>query len=307
MGAQEELGIGRNQGFRQRRRLDQKKPPEIPRRELPVGGPVHGRGRRDIEDGDALHGIGMVERQPMGHARAAVVSYDAEPVMAERPHQRHLVSGHGAFRVVAVLIAAGRTRGVTIAAQVRGDDGKTRGNQLRSDRIPGGVGLRMAVQKQHGGSASGLRAMDPHTGLDLDVERGETRQEFGVGHEFKAGVGRRQASGRPPHTAVTAVAAGLTRREGGAAATGTSPALAADQRMERAAHRCKGARPTTVRRALPPKGPASATANSASKPPRRHQCRRHSVESRQWRPGRAAGCHDAWRRSRTAAGTDRRG
>jgi hypothetical protein len=83
MRAQEILRVRLDQPLRQRRRLDQEEPPEIQRGEALVSACVHGGGGRNIQHGHALNRIRMIQRHTMGHAAAAVMTDDAEPLMAQ--------------------------------------------------------------------------------------------------------------------------------------------------------------------------------------------------------------------------------
>ena len=56
-------------------------------------------GRDDVEQDQALDGIGRVERQAIGDTAAAIVTHDVEPVMAERAHHADAVLRHRALGI----------------------------------------------------------------------------------------------------------------------------------------------------------------------------------------------------------------
>lgn len=59
--------------------LDQKEPPGVGGGERLVRGRIHQVGRRDVEHGGALHGIGMIEHHAMQHPAAPVATRGPEP------------------------------------------------------------------------------------------------------------------------------------------------------------------------------------------------------------------------------------
>ena len=95
--AQEVFGVGVDQPLGQVEGLDQEEPPEIAGGELLVGAGVHrGRGR-DVEHGQALDRIGVVQRHAVRDPAAAVVADHGEAVEAQAAHHLDLVLGHGAL------------------------------------------------------------------------------------------------------------------------------------------------------------------------------------------------------------------
>ena len=99
------------------------------------------------EHGEALDPRRMVERQTVGAVGPAVVSRDREALEAERPHDGEVVAGPRALRVRLVVCGRRRLRAVAVAAQIGGYDREIAG-QLRRDRVPHDVRLRMPVQEQ---------------------------------------------------------------------------------------------------------------------------------------------------------------
>ena len=143
--AQKIFRIRRDQPFRQGMGLDEEEPPEIPGGEGLVGAGVHRRRGGDVEQGEALDPLRMVQGQAVGDAPAPVVTDDGEPVVAERPHHRHRVRRHGALGVRGVALPARGLVRIAVAAQVHGHDHAALG-QARGDVEPGRQGLRVAVQ-----------------------------------------------------------------------------------------------------------------------------------------------------------------
>ena len=81
--AQEIFRIGVDQPLGQVVRLDQEEPPEIAGGEFLVGPGVHrGRGR-DVEHGQTLDGVRVVQRHAVGHPAAAVVADHGEALKAQ--------------------------------------------------------------------------------------------------------------------------------------------------------------------------------------------------------------------------------
>ncbi len=159
--AEEELRVGADHPFRQVVGLDQEEPPEVSGRELLVGPLVHRRGRRDVEECEALDRVRVIERHAVGDPRPAVVPHHGEASEAQAPHHLHLVEGHGPLGVGAVVPTAGRLRGVAVAAQVRRDDRVAGLAEARRDLVPGDVRLGVAVEQQHRRSGAGDGDPDP--------------------------------------------------------------------------------------------------------------------------------------------------
>lgn len=68
-----------------------------------MNGQCHDLSAQSSEVCGALDAVGVVEAQPVHDPRAPVVAGDGEPLVAEMGHEGHLVLGHGAERVVAVV------------------------------------------------------------------------------------------------------------------------------------------------------------------------------------------------------------
>ena len=75
----------------------------VPAREAHVGRVVHVERRHDVDQRELVDEPGMVEREPVRDAPAAVVSDDGEALVAERAHQRDEVAGHRALAVLGVV------------------------------------------------------------------------------------------------------------------------------------------------------------------------------------------------------------
>jgi len=85
----------------------------------------------------------MIERQPVSDPRPTVVRNDREALVPQSPHHRHQLGSDLALvphRVAQKLANA-------VSGKVRSNDGMA-GRERRCDRVPGRMGLRVAVQKQ---------------------------------------------------------------------------------------------------------------------------------------------------------------
>ena len=111
-GLVEEIGIGADQPFRKGRRLLQEIPVPISAREAAVDLGESGVRRGYVHQGDCAHGARVVERQPMGCPRAAIVANKMETFKPEAAHQAGLVARHGAKGVVGAVGLGGRLGGV---------------------------------------------------------------------------------------------------------------------------------------------------------------------------------------------------
>lgn len=85
----------------------------------------------------------------MCHPRATVVCADEELVEAERAHQLDLILRHHPFGIIGMIRQTGRFGAVAVAAQVSRDHVLVL-CQRRRDVMPDHMGLRMAMQQQHG-------------------------------------------------------------------------------------------------------------------------------------------------------------
>ena len=112
-----------------------------------VGAPVHLARRHDIEHGQLLDGLGMIQRQAIGDAPAAVMPGDGEALEAELAHEGDLVARHGPLGIGLVIGRRRRLGAVAIAAQIRRDHGEVP-RQPGRDSVPHDMGLGMAVQQQ---------------------------------------------------------------------------------------------------------------------------------------------------------------
>jgi hypothetical protein len=116
-------------------------------------------GRHHVEDGKVTDHVGVVERHPVGAARAAVVTDHPEPIEPERRHRRDLVAGQRAHAVGRVVGCAGRLAARAVAAQVGGDDREPL-SERGGHPVPHEVGLRDAVQQQDRRPVATQPAMD---------------------------------------------------------------------------------------------------------------------------------------------------
>ncbi len=88
----EEIGIGGDEPLRQRGGLRQEEPVEVGEREGHVGATERLAGGDDVEHGELLHPLGVIESQTIGHAAAAVVAGHHEALEAELRHDGDLVA-----------------------------------------------------------------------------------------------------------------------------------------------------------------------------------------------------------------------
>ena len=130
-----------------------------------IGAPVHLARRHDVEHGELLDGVGMIERQAIGDASAAVMPGDGEALEAEMAHEGDLVARHRPLRIGLVIRRRRRLGAVAIAAQIRRDHGEIP-RQPRRDLVPHDVGLRdghaaaaAAAPTRHGAGGSRPRQL----------------------------------------------------------------------------------------------------------------------------------------------------
>jgi len=149
-------------------------------------------GRHDIEHGQLRDRIGMIERQPMPHASAAVVADHGKARVAEVLHHLDLVEGHCPLRVVGMALAVGRLAAGAVAAQVGHVDGVGL-RQVGRHQPPRDVRLRCAVQQQHRRSRAAAHDVDLGT-RRLHPRGGE------AGKELRGDAGRGGLAGRDHRT-----------------------------------------------------------------------------------------------------------
>ncbi|MEY9460959.1 hypothetical protein ABH973_001372 [Bradyrhizobium ottawaense] len=138
-------------------------------------------GRQDIEHRELRQPAGMVEREAIGDAAAAVVAGQREVHVTEPLHHLHHRLGHRALAVGDVQrIALGHV-GPAIARQI-GDDQREVLGQLRRDLVPHHMGLGEAVQEQQRRPAAADAGEDPAEG-GVDPFGGKIRIKVGeIGH-----------------------------------------------------------------------------------------------------------------------------
>jgi hypothetical protein len=133
----------------------------------------------DVHDAELLDAPGMVEREPVGDARPAVVRRDGEAPVAEMRHQLREVPRHLALGVGRVVRRRRRLERAAVAAQVGAVDG-VRLRQRRRDPVPHRVRLRVAVQQQQR-RAFAAAPQAQHAAGDLDALERESGEEH-AGH-----------------------------------------------------------------------------------------------------------------------------
>jgi hypothetical protein len=81
----------------------------------------------DVEHRGVRHLVGVIERHPVRHPAAAILSDDGKLVEAEVLHDFYLIECHRALRVVDVHLAVGWFAAVAVATKVGDDDRASRG------------------------------------------------------------------------------------------------------------------------------------------------------------------------------------
>jgi hypothetical protein len=119
----------------------------IGRRKAHVGLAIHGRRRRDIEDGNPAYPVGMVPGHTVGNTATAIMAGNHEMPVTKLLHQLDHIRRHGAFGIGGMCGIAVRGGAVAIAAQIGGNHRKMLG-QFRGDPVPHHVGLWKAVKQQ---------------------------------------------------------------------------------------------------------------------------------------------------------------
>ena len=119
--------------------------------------PAAARACMDGRTESPLDRLRVVQRQPVGRARAAVMRQHAETVMPEMAHQADGIARHLALGIGGAAFAGRRAVAVAIAAQVHQHD-TVRARQRGRHTVPHRHRLRMAVQKQQGRPAGLQRA-----------------------------------------------------------------------------------------------------------------------------------------------------
>jgi hypothetical protein len=112
----------------------------------------------------------------MGDSAAAIMSGHEESLVPELPHDFNLVKGHGMKGIVTVVVAISGLARITVAPQIREDDGVFLG-ECRRDFMPGQVCFWMAVDKQERPAISFGENVDFSAGC-LNPLGLESRQEF---------------------------------------------------------------------------------------------------------------------------------
>jgi hypothetical protein len=144
--------VGADLVLGERLRLGEEEPVPVGEAELQVRRAQGVAGGHDVQHRELGDQVGVVERQPVGYPGASVVAHDGELVEAELAHHQRLVPRHRALGVGLMRRAAGRLAAVAVTAQVGQDDRMILGEN-RGDVVPHDVGLRVAVQQQHGRAA----------------------------------------------------------------------------------------------------------------------------------------------------------
>ena len=89
-----------------------------------IGAPVHLARRHDVEHGELLDGVGMIQRQAIGDPPAAVMPRHGEALEAEMAHEGDLVARHGPLGIGLMIRRRRRLGAAAIAAQIWRDHGE---------------------------------------------------------------------------------------------------------------------------------------------------------------------------------------
>jgi hypothetical protein len=142
-----------------RLRLGEEEPVPVAKAEFSVGVLEGVPGRDDVQYRELGDHIRVVECHPVTDPGAAVVARHGELLKAQIAHHQHLVPGHRALAVGLMAGAAGGLAAVAVAAQVGQDHGVVFGEH-GGHVMPHDVGLRVAVQQQHGTAAAADQRVD---------------------------------------------------------------------------------------------------------------------------------------------------
>jgi hypothetical protein len=80
---------------------------------------------------------------------SAVVPHYSKPLEPKVAHDFYLVERHGPLRVVGMILAIRWLAAVAVSSQISSNHGEFFG-QTGCDLVPHHMGLRVAVQEQHG-------------------------------------------------------------------------------------------------------------------------------------------------------------
>lgn len=114
------------------RRLAEKEPVPPAGRELCVTLLKRLADRYGVHHDELRDQLGVIGGQPLRDVGTAVVADEREAIVAEQPHQRDAVAGHGALRVRRVIPRRPRLRRLAIAAEV----GERRCGRPRAEARP---------------------------------------------------------------------------------------------------------------------------------------------------------------------------
>jgi hypothetical protein len=143
----------------ERLRLGEEEPVPVSEAEFPAGVLEGVPGRDDVQHRELGDRIRVVECHPVTDPGAAVVARHGELLKAQIAHHQHLVPGHRALAVGLVAGAAWGLAAVAVATQVGQDHGMVFG-EYWGHVMPHDVGLRVAVQQQHGTAAAADQRVD---------------------------------------------------------------------------------------------------------------------------------------------------
>ena len=147
--------------------LSEERSGPVREREPRVGAVPYGPRRQDIEDGQAVDAVRMIESHAIGDATAAIMPRDREVPEPKPLHDDHHVVRHGPLPIWRMIRRGDGAATAPVAAKIGADDRKVAGKDRR-DAASHQVGLRKAVQQEDRGPGP-VRAREDSgfTGLHL--------------------------------------------------------------------------------------------------------------------------------------------
>src|SRR6267378_4622176 len=106
----------------------------------------------------------------MGDSAASIMAEHGKSLVTQGTHDGDLVAGHRSLRIVDVLLAPVRTRGIAIAAQIARNHPIARLHQARSYLMPGYMGLWVPMQQEHRLALARTHAMDANALIRFQIE-----------------------------------------------------------------------------------------------------------------------------------------
>src|SRR6478609_54095 len=107
----------------------------------------------------------------MGDASTTIVGAHKELLVPKMTHRLDLVQRHCAERVIDVAISVGRATRIPVSSQIGYVDGEPL-SEFRRYFVPGNVGLRISMQKEHRWSVAFVKNRDARSaGANLSLHK----------------------------------------------------------------------------------------------------------------------------------------